>query len=93
MKSSIFEIKGYTKEYFVKKKLIGSIKLTQPDRTEYGYSGKIIEVLNDDVILSNNKTIKKGTEVMTEVMPICGRARIEFFGSKKQQIENNNQNK
>lgn len=83
MENSIFEIKGYSKDYFVKGKLIGTIVLDKPDRKVYAYAGKITEVLENDVLLKNKKIIKKGTEVVTELLPICGRARVGFFGSQK----------
>lgn len=83
MENSIFEIKGYSKDYFVKGKFIGTIVLDKPDRKVYAYAGKITEVLENDVLLKNKKIIKKGTEVVTELLPICGRARVGFFGSQK----------
>jgi hypothetical protein len=86
MQSSIFEILGYTKEYFIKNKLIGNIVVQEPDRKVYGYEGKVKEVLQDDIVLKNQKVIKKGTEVTTEIMPICGRANIKFFGSKENKL-------
>ena len=55
MENSIFEILGYTKDYFVNGKLIGTIVLDKPDRTVYGYGGKQKEVLEDDVLLKNKK--------------------------------------
>lgn len=83
MKNSVFKILGYTKDYIVNNRLIGTIVLDTPDRTIYGYGGKRKEVLTEDVVLKNKKIIKKGTEVTTELLPICGRTAVTFFGSKK----------
>jgi len=83
MENSVFEILGYTKDYFVKGKYIGGVVLEKPDRTIYGYAGKVKEILKEDITLKNKKVIKKGTEVFSELLPICGRTAIKFFGSKK----------
>jgi hypothetical protein len=45
MENSVFEILGYTKDYFVKGKYIGGVVLEKPDRTIYGYAGKVKEIL------------------------------------------------
>ena len=83
MENSIFEIKGYTKDYFVKGKLIGTIVLEKPDRQKYGLYGKQVEVLENDFLLKNKKIIKKVTEFFTEFLPICGRSKVNFFGMLK----------
>ena len=57
--------------------------LEKPDREKYGLYGKQTEVLENDIVLKNKRIIKKGTEVVTELLPICGRANINFFGSRK----------
>jgi hypothetical protein len=75
MKNFSFEVNSYAKDYIVRRKLIGTIVLKESDRTMFGYAGKTTEVLTQDVILSNGKIIRKGTEVETEVNPICGRAK------------------
>ena len=78
MKNSVFKILGYTKDYIINNKVVGTI-----DREIYGYGGKRKEILTEDVVLKNKKIIKKGTEVTTELLPICGRTAVTFFGSKK----------
>jgi hypothetical protein len=59
------------------------IVLDKPDRKVYGSPGKQKQVLENDVLLKNKKIIKKGTEVVTELLPICGRTNVNFFGSQK----------
>lgn len=83
MESSVFEILGYTKDYFVNGKLIGYVVLEKPDREIYGYAGKQKETLDDSITMSNKRIIRKGTEVSTELLPICGRSRVKFFGARK----------
>jgi hypothetical protein len=67
-----FETVGYSKDYYtLEKKYIGSA-LCDKDREVYGYSGRKKEILPQDLILKKNK-IKKGTELLTEIYPLCGR--------------------
>lgn len=75
MKDFSFEVKAFAKDFIVRRKLIGTIVIENQDREVFGYAGKRSEVLADDVQLSNGKIIRKGTEVETELNPICGRAK------------------
>ena len=68
----MFEIVGYFKEFYVNKKFIGSIKC-EKDRDDYGYKGRIKEILQVDLICDNRKKIKAGTEVYTYLYPLCGK--------------------
>ena len=68
----MFEEIGYYKEFYIKSKFIGLLHGVECDRV-IGYNGKKIEVLQTDVILSNNKKIKSGTEVMTMIYPLNGK--------------------
>tara|TARA_R100000935_G_scaffold20470_1_gene38669 strand:- start:245 stop:505 length:261 start_codon:yes stop_codon:yes gene_type:complete len=67
----MFEIKEYHKEFYIEKKLIGKIILQKPDRETFGYSGKRIEILQEDIIFK--KKYKKGTQVITELSQVCGK--------------------
>jgi len=69
----MFEHVGYFKEYYVKGKFIGTCKILEKDREKVGYEGKIIEVLIEDIITDNNRTIKKGETVATLLYPLCGK--------------------
>jgi len=69
---NIFEIIGYQKEYYVKNKYYGSVSC-EKDREKFGYYGRQTETLEQDVVLSNGKKIKKGSVVMTELQQICGK--------------------
>lgn len=82
MEGYIFEIKGFFKAYFVKRKLIGVLVLQEPDREVFGYAGINYETLEEEITLTNGKVLKKGTYVETEVNPICGKL-INNFQDKK----------
>lgn len=83
MRDSVFEIIGYSIDYYVGPKLIGSIIMNEPDREVYGYGGKRTEILKQDLVLKNKKVLKKGTEVVTECIPLCGKSKVSFFGMQK----------
>ena len=86
----MFEIKGYTKEYYIGYKLVAKEILETTDIKIFGYIGRKLETLKED-IKYKKKTIRKGTEVYTEVSPICGK----LLGSQKEkfQILANSRNK
>ena len=69
-----FEILGYTKEFYVNRKYVGSLRVEEKDRDVLGYSGRKEEVLTDDLII-NKKKLKKGTTVITELGILCGRMK------------------
>lgn len=64
---------GYHVDYLVDGKYIGSIKLDKPDRDVIGYNGRIKAVVTEDVICTNGKKVKKGSEATTELFPLNGR--------------------
>lgn len=66
-----FNIHGYFKDYYFNGKFIGNIKIESKDRENYGYIGRRSEILEVDIIV-NKKKLKKGSEVLTEISPICG---------------------
>jgi hypothetical protein len=81
IKSNRFEILGFFRNYWVNRKLMGSVRLEKPDRKDLGWSGKKNEVLKENVYLTDTKkTLKKGTEVMTELNALYGKSKINFFG-------------
>lgn len=71
--SAIFEHIGYSLDYFIENKFMGSIKIEEPDREVCGYSGRKIETLSKNITLSNKKVLKKGTEVKTELVQLYGK--------------------
>jgi hypothetical protein len=73
----MFEINGYTKDYYIHGKFVGYIKIPTPDRDVMGYSGRKKETLQEDTIIKK-KTYKKGTEVITQVSPICGQLKGDW---------------
>ena len=86
----MFEIHGYTKDYYIQGKFVGYIKISTPDRNVMGYSGRVTETLQEDTII-RKKTYKKGTEVVTEVSPICGKLE-GTWGEKISILANSRQN-
>lgn len=71
MRDSLFEIVAYSKDYYVGVVLTGSIIMKEADREVYGYNGKRTEILEEDLVLKNKKVLKKGTQVVTECIPLC----------------------
>ena len=69
--TQIFNINGYFKDYYFNGKFIGNIRLETKDRENYGYIGRRSEILESDTIV-NKKKLKIGSEVLTEIYPICG---------------------
>lgn len=63
---------GYFKDFYANGKYLGSQSNVEKDRETLGYYGRKKEVLNEDLKLKK-KTIKKGTEVITELQVICGK--------------------
>lgn len=63
---------GYSKDYFVDRKYIGSL-VCEKDRDVFGYYGRKEEVLQNDVVFRNKKKIKKGQLVLTELQQLNGR--------------------
>lgn len=68
----MFEILGYFTEYYINNKFIGTINC-EKDRDIIGYNGKTFIVLSEDIVLSNKIKIKKGTQVLTILYPLCGK--------------------
>jgi hypothetical protein len=62
---------GYFKEYYIGNKLIGFL-ICEKDRDVYGFFGRKIEKIDIDIILSNNKKIKKNQIVITMLFELCG---------------------
>lgn len=70
---NIFEIVGYSKDYFLNGKYIGSLSYVEKDREYFGFYGRQTEILKEDIILNKNKKIKKDSVVVTELQKICGK--------------------
>lgn len=71
-----FEQLGYFKDYYRNGKYIGSVNNCQKDREHFGYSGRINEVTQEPIYLSNKRIIKAGEQVVTELQIICGKRII-----------------
>lgn len=70
---SIFENKGYFREYYVGDKYIGYVKC-EKDRETLGWYGKQTHIAEENIIVGK-RTIKKGTEYTTQLQMICGRIK------------------
>tara|TARA_R100000750_G_C2325840_1_gene88134 strand:- start:332 stop:601 length:270 start_codon:yes stop_codon:yes gene_type:complete len=72
-----YETFGYFLEYMVNGKYMGSINIEKPDREKIGYCGRKYNVAINDIVFSNKKKIKKGTEYYTHLYPLCGRSNYK----------------
>lgn len=72
MSTPKFEIESFDFDVYVQRKYVGSIKNVKPDRDVFGYNGRVVTDLKEDVIL-RGKLWRKGTVVITELIPICGK--------------------
>lgn len=68
-----FEIIGYMEDYYIGLKYIGSINSKEQPGREFSYGGRHRYILSEDIVLNNKKRIKGGTEVMTQLIPLCGK--------------------
>lgn len=72
METPQFLVGSYDYDIYIDKKYVGSIKNIPKDRDIFGYQGRMKGELSEDIIL-RGKTYKKGTSVVTELIPICGK--------------------
>ena len=63
---------GYQLDVYHNKKYLGSIPLEKPDREVMGYYGRS-EIILDKPIQVKKNYLRKGTKIMTECIPLCGR--------------------
>ena len=66
---------GYFVEYMVDNKYVGSINISEPDREEVGYYGRIDAVATEDIVFKNKRRIKKGTHYYTRMYPLCAKRK------------------
>ena len=69
---SHYEILGYDLEIYYRGKYYGSVRMEKPDRETMGYMGRKEIVLPEDWSYKR-KRLKKGTKVITECIPLCGK--------------------
>lgn len=72
-----FEIQKYNVDIYYQGKYYGCYELETPDRDVMGYQGRRTEILSEDWSYKN-KRLKKGTEVVTECVAICGKIKGDF---------------
>lgn len=79
---SHFEHLGYSLDFYFNGKYVGS-KNWNKDREVYGYEGRKVLVIEEEIILRNKK-YKAGTEFVTELYPLCGKSNLKpFTGHEK----------
>jgi hypothetical protein len=72
-----FEIKKYNVDIYYRGKYFGCYEIETPDRDVLGYGGRQSVILSEDWIYKN-KRLKKGTQVVTECVAICGKIKGDF---------------
>ena len=77
-----FEIFGYHLDFYCANKYMGSIECEKPEDDIYGYHSRKNYICDKNIKLGK-KTIKKGAEYYTEVIPLCGR----FKGTQEEKIQ------
>lgn len=90
--TQVFEHLGYSIEYYVDGKYIGSRK-TDTNPIIFGYSSRQHFIADSTFTLTNAmgkvKTIKKGSRYYTEAIQLCGkmlgdhRSKVELFRNSK----------
>jgi len=70
-----FEVIGYSIEYYIKGKYYGSIKVNKDFGRALGYKGRQTFTTPADIVLDNKKRIKKGTEIVTMMIQLCGKRK------------------
>ena len=85
MRKLKFKIFGYYLDIYYRGKYVGNIRLDKPDREVMGYSGRITEILTEDLLLiqKNGTPIKllipAGMEITSMCYPLCGRLEGNRF--------------
>jgi len=87
---SVFEHLGWHIDYFIGRKYIGSELVSEPDRGKTGYEGRIQKTLDEDIVL-RGKRYKKGTLVVTQCVPLCGRIKGNSVKVLEESVEWRNQ--
>lgn len=67
-----FEIIGYSYDYYFEGKYVGTAPAAAKDREVFGYQGRKTIILENDLILKKKKVLK-GSKVIQELIPICGK--------------------
>ena len=83
-----FEIVGYHLDFYCGHKYMGSMKTEKPEDDLYGYYSRKKYVCDKDIKLGK-KTIRKGIEYYTEVIPLMGK----FQGTQEEKIQHMLQSK
>ena len=75
-----FEVFGYSVDYRLRGKYIGSVNIDTPDREISGYKGRRFEILKEDIKIGK-RFIKKEQRCRQKCF-LCGRIK----GSKEDQL-------
>jgi len=87
-KENRFEVLGYSIDYYIGTKFIGSKRLDEPDRPECGYRGRQRYQTTEDILLDNRKFIRVGTDIVTELNQINGKVlnRPAYLNKKDKDV-------
>jgi hypothetical protein len=64
---------GFFIEYHCNGKFVGTTLCDTNNREVIGYYSKLEHFAEEDILLLNNKKIKKGTKYHTYIYPLCGK--------------------
>ncbi len=82
MEQQIFELHGYHLDFYIGRSYVGFIRMQDPDRDVFGYSGRQQITLTEDVAVERSNgtpaILKAGSDVKTECVPICGRIKGDW---------------
>tara|TARA_R100000995_G_C3424946_1_gene95721 strand:+ start:100 stop:429 length:330 start_codon:yes stop_codon:yes gene_type:complete len=88
-----FEFLGYSIEYYLNNKYVGSVKSDTNDRPT-GYAGRRYATADKHIFLTNGigktKKIRKGQEYYTEVIILCGKlkgSQAEKYAKLRSSVE------
>ena len=90
---AIFEHLGYSIEYYINGKYIGS-KYTDDKPSEFGYASRKYHIADTDIMIKNAlgkvKKIGRGVKYYTEAIMLCGKLlnnhkeKVDLFRNSKE---------
>jgi len=71
----VFTDIGFFIEYHQNGKFIGTTLIDKNERENIGYYSRVDSIAEEDILLKNNKKIKKGSKYHTYIYPLCGKKK------------------
>ena len=71
--NSRFETIGFMMDYYIGNTYMGSIPCNNEPGRAFSYVGRQSITLEEDIVFKNKKRIKKGQQVTTMLIPLCGK--------------------